>query len=543
MDRREELLKSIWLAESTGAGSRLGVALLRHFGTVEQIYRQKPASAETWEFLTRKERGTVMMMLSNKSLDAAEKILRQCEEKDIRLALFGDLLYPASLRALPTAPMLLYYKGNMPILDRRFSVAVVGTRTMSDYGRRMAYYLGYGLTVGGALIISGMALGCDSVAMMGALDAGGTVVGVLGSGVDVIYPREHTHVYHRILDRGGCIVSEYPPGTEPKGRHFPVRNRIISGLSDAGVVVEGDSTSGALITAKNLIYQGRKLFAVPGQIGLAGSEGPNMLIRDGALPVLQPEDILCEFQYLFPDSIDINGARDILRRMDMEIASRQTVQNTGVGARSTHNYVGEGTYGGMKKKGVTSSVSIKPAKQPASPPTATTETSAPSLPWMQKTAAQVVANYAEPTEEMTPTEIDKVNMFIEKVRRKKTKKTEKQNDSSDFDNLSVAGSMKERTAEPAKKDVVPEKPKPLLDMTLLDDMDMRIFNKMKPNVPVTPDELAGNDMPVERIMAAMTTLEMTGVVEAGSGGYFLRTDPDDFPVMLVEDGEIAEKET
>ncbi len=543
MDRREEQLKSIWLAESLGAASRLGVALLRQFESVEEIYRQKPEDTADWSFLTKKEQGQMAQVLSRKKLDGAERILRQCEEKSIQVTFFRDPLYPASLRSLPTAPMVLYYKGSMPVLDRRFTVAVVGTRSMSDYGRQMAYRMGYGLTVGGGLIVSGMALGVDSVAMMGALDAGGTVVGVLGGGVDVIYPREHRQVYYRILDRGGCILSEYPPGTEPKGFHFPVRNRIISGLSDAGVVVEGDAKSGALITAKNLLYQGRKLFAVPGQIGLPGSEGPNALIRNGALPALEPEDILEEFVFLFPESIHMNAVKAAEMRIDPDAASRQTMQNTGVGIRSQSSYVGEGTYGGKSssKKSPPRESTGRPS--PGKPLPDRRKGGEPSekqaLPqsekktnmdlenvlfpkWMKDAAAHIMSNYA-----------DGRPFFTLDTPETEAEKPSKQRTPAPFPAETVAETKPEKMSAARSREV---------DTALLDESDMRIYNRMKPNVPVTPDELVNGSVTVAEVLTALTTLEMAGVVEAGSGGYFLRTDPDDFPISLVDENEIKDKE-
>ncbi|MBR5446162.1 MAG: DNA-processing protein DprA, partial [Clostridia bacterium] len=303
MEHREELVYWVWMAEALGAGSRVGLVLLRKFGSVRKIYSQTPEAAAGWSFLSQKEKAAAVNMLRQKDLRNADRILERCMELGIRAISYDDGGYPEALRAIQNPPVVLYAKGALPMVGKRFTAAVVGTRTMSDYGRKMAYSMGYGLAAGGALVVSGMALGVDSMAMMGALDAGGITVAVLGGGADIVYPKEHIHVYRRILETGGCILSEYAPGTEPKGAHFPVRNRIISGLSDAGVVVEGDSKSGALITARYLLYQGRKLFAVPGQVGLAGSEGPNSLICDGALPAITAEDILSEFKYMFPYSI------------------------------------------------------------------------------------------------------------------------------------------------------------------------------------------------------------------------------------------------
>ncbi len=527
MERREELLKSIWLAEAIGPASRLGVALLRAFDTVEAVYRQKPEETVQWDFLTKKEQGHLARILSNKRLDGAERILRQCEEKDIQITTFRDPLYPSSLRSLPTAPMVLYYKGTMPAMDTRFTVAVVGTRSMSDYGRQMAYRMGYGLTMGGGLIVSGMALGVDTVAMMGALDAGGTVVGVLGSGVDVVYPKAHKQVYCRILERGGCILSEYPPGTEPRGYHFPVRNRIISGLSDAGVVVEGHAKSGSLITAKNLIYQGRKLFAVPGQIGLPGSQGPNTLLRNGALPALDPVDVLEEFVYLYP-TISMSEAWLVKEQLDADAASRQAMEQNSIGTRAPEGYAGEGNYGGKNPE----------SQPPTSPATAKKRTGKAAgksqaqpkkkeevdieelmFPqWMKDAAAQIVKRY---TNGKPLTSLGKENKAAE-----------------------GAGGIHTYRPEPLEEKLAAKEgvKAVAVDVSLLDEGDMRIYNRMKPNVPVTPDELVKGDVTVAEVLTALTTLEMAGVVEAGSGGYFLRTDPDDFPIALVEENEMKDKE-
>ncbi len=542
MERREALLKGIWLAESIGPASRLGVALLRYFETVEDIYRQKPEDTVKWDFLTKKEQGQMARILSQKRLDGAERILRRCEELHIQITVFQDRQYPSSLRSLPTAPMALYYKGNLPMLDRRFTIAVVGTRSMSDYGRHMAYRMGYGLTIGGGLIVSGMALGVDTVAMMGALDAGGTVIGVLGSGVDVIYPREHRQAYYRILDRGGCILSEYPPGTEPRGYHFPVRNRIISGLSDAGVVVEGDAKSGSLITARNLIYQGRKLFAVPGQIGLPGSEGPNMLIRNGALPALEPEDVLEEFLYLFPDSLRTDVVRQARELLDMDAASRQSMQSSGVGTRSQKNYVGEGTYGGKSlagKRAENPAATPQPV-MPTAPAPETQEAEAEELlfpQWMKDMAAQIMQEYAsgKPFFSMGREE-------NKKRKKKNASPPSKEDQSPTPDRQTLALEKKPAKTAPAAEPAKEESRRLSVDTSLLEEGDMRLYNRMKPNVPVTPDELVADGVTMSEILTALTTLEMAGVVEAGSGGYFLRTDPDDFPVSLVDSGELAEKE-
>ena len=542
MERNEELLYWIWMAEACGAGNRLGMALLRKFGTVQKIYRQKPEDVQNWKFLNNGEKKNALDMLQNKSLAGAEQILDRCTQLGIRLLHFEDAEYPDSLRSLQNAPLLLYYKGSFPKIDKRLTTAVVGTRTMSDYGRKMSYSLGYGLAVGGSLIVSGMALGIDSMAMMGALDAGGNTIAVLGCGVDVVYPKEHTHVYNRILEKGGCILSEYAPGTEPKGEHFPVRNRIISGLSDAGVVVEGKTGSGSLITARHLIYQGRKLFAVPGQVGLPGSEGPNDLIRNGALPAVTAEDILCEFEYMFPDTVRVHVTHNACRNLDADTLSRNTMQKTGVRARKNNNFVGEGTYGGRSSG---SSVPM-PADIPVPVPvenwvyTETAKAVEDSLVPMVPAAAE------KPEEPKTPPM--KKESILEKLSRSlgDVHIIQAPEDKPAEAKKASPKKKKEKPAEPEKeksfkKDTEKIQPAQKMEAEMLDETEMRVYNSMKPNVPVTPDELvAAGGFSIGQVMAAMTALEMAGAIEAGSGGYFLRTDPDDMPVTLVDDTELED---
>lgn len=540
MERKEELLYWIWFAEGCGAGNRLGVALLRKFGTVQKFYKQKPESVAGWNFLNNGEKKTVWDMLQKKSLAGAEQILESCIQKEISLLHYEDEAYPQTLRSLQNAPMLLYYKGTFPKIDGRLTTAVVGTRTMSDYGRNMAYSLGYGLATGGALIVSGMALGVDSMAMMGALDAGGITIAVFGCGVDIVYPREHTHVYNRILKSGGCVLSEYAPGTEPNGHNFPVRNRIISGLSDAGVVVEGKTGSGSLITARHLIYQGRKLFAVPGQVGLPGAEGPNDLIRNGALPAVTAEDILCEFEYMYPDSVCVHVTHNACRNLDVDRLSRESMQKTGVHARKTNNFVGEGTYGGR------SSGSFVPTPPPDMP------TPLPVENWMYSETAKAVQDTAVPEtpaaekkpeetpspDTARPSVLAKLKAHLD-VRALTPAAVEKTPSAEKVLEKKKNTAKKENSEKSSQKDTEKIQPAQKKDTEMLDETEMRVYNSMKPNVPVTPDELvAAGGFTIGQVMAAMTVLEMAGVIEAGSGGYFLRTDPDDMPVTLVDDSEL-----
>lgn len=192
-----------------------------------------------------------------------------------------DAAYPGRLKNIYDPPCLLYVKGRLPVFDEELAVAVVGTRDCTPYGVACAEKLGYGLTCGGAVVVSGLAKGIDAAATRGALRAGGVTVGVVGNGLDIRYPYESGYLYEDVA-AAGALLSEYPPGARPAKAHFPARNRILSGLSAATLVVEAPERSGALITAGTAMEQGREVFAVPGPIDAPASAGCNRLIQDGA---------------------------------------------------------------------------------------------------------------------------------------------------------------------------------------------------------------------------------------------------------------------
>lgn len=201
----------------------------------------------------------------------------------------GEAGFPGHLAELPDAPDLLFVRGSM-VGDR--GVAVVGSRRATSYGLGLARAYGAALASTGWPVISGLARGVDGAAHRGTLDVGGRGTAVLGCGLDVWYPPEHRDIGEGLLRSSGCIVSEYPPGAPPLGWRFPPRNRIISGLSAAVVVVEAAKHGGALITARLALEQGREVLAVPGDVDRPTSEGCNLLIRDGAIPVLGPDDLI-----------------------------------------------------------------------------------------------------------------------------------------------------------------------------------------------------------------------------------------------------------
>ena len=225
------------------------------------------------------------------SRDAIDDLQERLEKKNVHLLFLDDDAYPALLREIPDPPYLLYYAGRLSCLKRPM-VGVVGSRKASDYGKEVAAQLARGLCEAGVCVVSGLARGIDEAAHEAALRAGGCTIGVLGSGINVPYPPEHTQLLRRIAGGIGLIISEYPLDAEPHAFHFPHRNRIISGLSQGVVFVEGRVQSGGMHTVQAALVQGRQVFAVPGRIGTSGAEGPHTILREGARIVTSAADLL-----------------------------------------------------------------------------------------------------------------------------------------------------------------------------------------------------------------------------------------------------------
>ena len=289
----------VWLSEVRGLTNRSKLLLLDYFGTPESVYY---ADEDEYRLVGGLE-PRQLALLADKSTENADRILGACSRLGLRLLTMQDADYPVRLRNIFEPPCLLYVKGQLPVIDEEVAVAMVGTRKATPYGVEAAEKLAYGLCRQGAVVISGAAAGIDSAAHRGALRAGGRTIAVLGSGIDVVYPAENEWLY-RDIAASGALVSEYPPGAAAEGRHFPVRNRIISGLSLAAVVVEAPEKSGALITANTALEQGRDVFAVPGPIDAPMSRGCNRLIADSAAALITDSwDVLREYEAMYPHKI------------------------------------------------------------------------------------------------------------------------------------------------------------------------------------------------------------------------------------------------
>ena len=293
-----ELVYWIWLSLHTGVGSEFGSYLLRHFSSPRAVFE---ATEEELYALDGMNDALVSLLLDH-DLSLSERILEYCERVNVGIMTLDSAIYPERLRAIHAKPLILYYRGRVPNIDDNVMIACVGTRTCTEQGREIAHKLGKELAQGGAIVVSGMAKGIDAAAHEGALEAGGHTIAVLGCGIDRVYPYEHKDLMRRIAEKG-TVITEFAPGTEPVGKNFPIRNRIISGLCQGTVVVEADGISGSLITARDAIKQGRDVYAFPGAANDSRFAGTNALIKEGATLVTEAYDILAEYEMLYPHRI------------------------------------------------------------------------------------------------------------------------------------------------------------------------------------------------------------------------------------------------
>lgn len=261
-------------------------ALLDAFGSLDAAWQATPIELASAGLTAR----IIENFLQVRAKIDLEKVLARMAQLNITALTWEDESYPRRLRQIDQPPPVLYVRGELTPQDD-FAVAIVGTRRMTVYGRQVAEEAAAFLASNGVTVVSGLARGVDGAAHEAALAAGGRTLAVLGCGVDTIYPPEHRRLAEKMMENG-ALVSDYAPGTPPDSANFPPRNRIISGLSAATIVVEASEKSGALITATFAVEQGREVFAVPGGIHAPQSLGTNRLIRDGARPLLRMDELL-----------------------------------------------------------------------------------------------------------------------------------------------------------------------------------------------------------------------------------------------------------
>jgi len=278
-----------WLAfnRTPGIGPARLRALLDHFGNLRDAWL---AGSAEWKSAGLDHRAIDSLRSARESMDLDAE-MRRLDQSGGRMVTWDDSDYPALLRTVPDAPPVLYVKGALAPADHQWAIAIVGTRRATTYGRQAAERLAGDLARSGVTIVSGMARGIDAAAHAAALKAGGRTLGVLACGIDQVYPAEHARLAARVVEHG-ALLTETPVGAPPEAGNFPARNRIVSGLALAVIVVEAGERSGALITADRALEQGRDVLAVPGSIFSRSSDGTNRMIQEGATLVRSAEDVL-----------------------------------------------------------------------------------------------------------------------------------------------------------------------------------------------------------------------------------------------------------
>ena len=333
-----------WIAfnRTPGIGAAKLRALIDHFRSLQDAWQADEAA---WKLAGLDRRAIESLRTVRASIDLDHEVDR-VKALGASTLTWDSSDYPPLLRSIPDAPPMLYVKGELTQSDRQWAVAIVGTRRATAYGRQAAEMLAAGLARNGVTVVSGLARGIDAAAHWAALNAGGRTIGVLACGIDQVYPAEHARLAQQIVEHG-ALLTETPIGSPPEAGNFPARNRIISGLALATIVVEAGEQSGALITADRALEQGRDVFAVPGSIFSRSSAGANRLIQEGATLVRSVEDVLealnlrmvaqqAEAQTLLTEdpteaamlkalSHDPTHVDELVRQMDMPVAQVSSV--------------------------------------------------------------------------------------------------------------------------------------------------------------------------------------------------------------------------
>ena len=456
------VLRWVWLSEKCNKGSSEMLTLIEKFGSIDAIFE-----ADYDQYCEKGISERLAEDLCDKGIDRAQKIIGYCQRADVGILTYDAYDYPITLRALKNPPAVLYYIGTLPDFNRSLCISVVGTRKMSEYGMKAAYKIAYEVASAGAIVVSGMALGIDGVASCAAIAAKGRTVAVLGCGIDIVYPKEHKKL-KEIIRQNGAVVTEFPPATEPRGMNFPIRNRIISGLSQGTVVVDADLSSGAMITAKNAILQGRDLFAVPGNIDTENASGTNSLIRDGAQAVLCGTDIIRNYMYLYRERLDTQRLNNSVKHSDF---NPDAVKNMGIAVRAAKSLISQERIGdGEHKKTVGQERSAKPS-------------------WQSEKEAKPKDG--------------------ERIERKET--MQGADTPSRVDNDRVEESSKKSGGDDSAR--ILEK---------LSEKQRRVFDEMPLDRAVTVDYLTKTGFALGEVISALTVLEIKGLVSSLPGALYIR---------------------
>lgn len=304
--------KAFWVALSMvpGIGPARFRRLVESLGSPEAAWRAKPAQLAEVGL----DRRAIESLASVRARVDLEREMEKLWRLGVQLLTLEDDRYPHQLRNIADPPPVLYLRGEL-LPEDELALAIVGTRRPTVYGRQATELFARGLAQNRVTVVSGLAKGIDTFAHRAALDGGGRTLAVLGSGLDIIYPGDNRRLAAEVAERG-ALISEFPLGTQPDGVNFPRRNRIISGLSTATLVVEAGEASGALITAEFALEQGRDVFAVPGNIFSPASHGPNRLISEGAKPACELRDILEELD--LETAVEQRGVRAAVPESETE---------------------------------------------------------------------------------------------------------------------------------------------------------------------------------------------------------------------------------
>lgn len=448
----------IWLADIFGPANRRVIKLLREFGNAYNIFKASEDDILDTGVLGKHDR--FLAKISEHDLGEAQRIIKRSEKLGVGIITPDSREYPGNLRALMDAPLVLYYVGELPDFEKMCLISVVGSREVSEYGKIQAYKIGYGLGAAGAVAVSGLALGVDGVSMAAAIDAGGRTLGVCGAGVDVVYPKQHKKLFDDVRQHG-VLISEYPPGTQPSKYTFPQRNRIISGISQGTAVVEAKSHSGALITARCAAFQGRGLFAVPGSVDFAGAKGPIKLIKDGAVAVTCAEDILENYSFLYPHTVNLAKMRLETAGLDWKELAEKSVSKHEVG------------YKRAEEKPVSAS-----------------------------------------SETVSAPEVKKEEKSVVSASRKRP--LSEKNSEAPFGKFIGKGKVDKALR---------------IDFEMLGENEKKVYFAMPCDTPLMPEEIKADSLSVNDVLASLTLLEMSGAVEAGAGGYYLRSSEDEIESM------------
>ncbi|HBJ38288.1 MAG TPA: DNA-protecting protein DprA [Planctomycetaceae bacterium] len=325
----DDLESSLRLAMLPGIGPRTLADLIQRFGTAAAVLSADAAPLSGVRNVGPKLVAAIQHAGDHVDVDA---IVHWCDDHRVTILPIGSPHYPQSLQELPDAPPILFVGGELKPCDA-LAVAIVGTRHATAYGRSQAEKIAYGLAKAGITIVSGMARGIDSAAHQGAIDAGGRTIAVFGCGLGHIYPPENADLSRRIADNG-AVVSEFHPQTKPHSGTFPQRNRLISGLSHATLVIEAPERSGSLITARTAYEQGREVLALPGAVTSRASQGTNLLIRDGATLIRNVDDIL-ECLGPLAQPVPTSDGRDVHRPAEALLNDRERLVLDAIATEAT----------------------------------------------------------------------------------------------------------------------------------------------------------------------------------------------------------------